>query len=348
MSIIVLGKSTTQESSKRMELTDATWNKLEVAARNAAAAGGFAAMGYYRDALDETVLLGEGHNPATEADMQATLAILRTLDPAIRFITGTQFGRSYFAEELADQEGNPKRKARIDEIILQVGGTSNYICRTSEAFAKSFPHSICILFDGLDGTTNFRAGIPLFCSAVAFFIEQEPRVGAIYDPIHNVVYYGSLRGRGITPHSTGHAYMWNVQSGSKAPLPIRTLSDASETKLLGLHITRSNPRQRQRALEYLGNLTDTFRGTYMLNSGQLSLAYVASGNITAFVNNYTNIWDVAAGEVLVRAIGGRVTDFKGASINYRSAASRKDKKVAVAASMNTTVHEELLDCLHRR
>ena len=43
---------------------------------------------------------------------------------------------------------------------------------------------------------------------------------------------------------------------------------------------------------------------------------VSRNAIEAFVNNITNLWDVAAGQVLVEACGGRVTDFEGNAIDY--------------------------------
>jgi len=55
------------------------------------------------------------------------------------------------------------------------------------------------------------------------------------------------------------------------------------------------------------------------------------------VNNYTNIWDVAAGEILVRAIGGKVTNFKGQDISYT-----KGTKIDIVASSTKDLHSEIL------
>jgi len=58
------------------------------------------------------------------------------------------------------------------------------------------------------------------------------------------------------------------------------------------------------------------------------------------VNNITNLWDVAAGEVLVRACGGKVTGFSGDAINYS-----EPKKVSVVAAKSPSLHTELLNVL---
>jgi myo-inositol-1(or 4)-monophosphatase len=43
---------------------------------------------------------------------------------------------------------------------------------------------------------------------------------------------------------------------------------------------------------------------------------VARGAFAGFVNVTTNLWDVAAGEVLIKACGGKVTDLEGKPIDY--------------------------------
>jgi len=74
----------------------------------------------------------------------------------------------------------------------------------------------------------------------------------------------------------------------------------------------------------------------MLNCGQMALAHVACGNLSAFLNNTTGIWDVAAGEVLIRATGGKVTDFKGREIDYG-----ESSRVSVLACETPEIHDEI-------
>ena len=56
-------------------------------------------------------------------------------------------------------------------------------------------------------------------------------------------------------------------------------------------------------------------------SAALDLAYVASGRLDGFFQNNINIWDVAAGVLLVQEAGGSANDikkFKSNSINIRA------------------------------
>jgi fructose-1,6-bisphosphatase/inositol monophosphatase family enzyme len=319
-----------------VRISESHRNDLEIAARGAVVAGGFTAMGYYRGALAIPTVLEKNLSPSTIADVQATLAILRSLDPPINHIAGKMnLGFSLFAEELEKSTDNPNDEIeeRVKEILEPIGGIRSHIKRTTEEFRDSFETCIAILFDALDGTTNFRAGIPLFCSAIAFFIHGQPRVGAIYDPLHNVVYYGSLHDE---VEAENRAYAWQVQAGNLSNL-VDIKQTESPKRLIATHLTRSKEGKRNEMMSKLSALSASSEGTYMINSGQLALAYVATGNLSAFINNYTNIWDVAAGEVLIRAVGGKVTDFAGKDIDYRGGS-----KVDIVASSNQTLHEEIL------
>jgi len=326
-----------------VKISESHRNDLEIAARGAVVAGGFTAMGYYRGALAIPTVLEKNLSPSTLADVQATLAILRSLDPAIDHIAGKMnLGFSLFAEELEKESAvnaDDEIEERIKEILEPMGRISTHIKRTTEDFRDSFETCIAILFDALDGTTNFRAGIPLFCSAIAFFISGLPRVGAIYDPLHNVVYYGSLHDETSVED---RAYAWQVQAGNVSNLTSIKQTE-SPKRLIATHLTRSKEDKRNEMMTKLSALSASSEGTYMINSGQLALAYVATGNLSAFINNYTNIWDVAAGEVLIRAAGGKVTDFVGKDIDYRSGT-----KVDIVASSNEALHEEILMILRGR
>lgn len=322
--------------------SDKEWSELEHAARSAVVAGGFAAMGYYRNALANPDILGKAINPTTEADMQATLAILRSLHPNIKPLLAKKCGYSYLAEEIA-KGATPEADKKWEEIQKKLGEITDFLT-DQETFIKK--GEFAVLFDGLDGTTNFMAGLPLFCSAIAFFIEKQPSVGAIYDPHHNIVYYGSLRGKSpdLLEEEKRCAYIWDVQSGNNVKLPLHSELKKAGLKLIGIHLTRSDNNRRKFIIDKLEKLVSGYYGTYMLNSGQLALAYVASENLSAYINNYTNIWDVAAGEVLVKATGGLVTDFDGRPIDYEKP-KFENNKVEVLATTNREIHTSLLNIL---
>jgi myo-inositol-1(or 4)-monophosphatase len=243
-----------------------------------------------------------------------------------------------FAEEL----DNAKVASRVLR-CLEGNPVFPRIRTSTEEFRHNWERSIAILVDAIDGTVNFEANLPFFCSAVSIFIGGQLCIGAVYDPFHNQVFYGSLR------HFPDGAFgrvanVWSIQSGNLEVLGSRERHSGTPT-LLGMHITRSDDEERRRFLEFLPFLLaekELNGGTYMLNSGEMSLAHVASRNLSAFLNNYTKIWDVAAGEVLVRAIGGKVTDFRGNAIDYGA-----KKEISVVASENPGIHRRIRNLIDR-
>jgi myo-inositol-1(or 4)-monophosphatase len=69
----------------------------------------------------------------------------------------------------------------------------------------------------------------------------------------------------------------------------------------------------------------------------MAMVNVARGALGAFVVNTTHLWDIAAGEVLIKACGGKVTDFAGKPIDY----SRLNDPSLVAAKK--PLHRRILE-----
>lgn len=314
------------------------WERLEKSARDISAAAGFAAMGYYRNALGVSMPVTDTHNPSTLADENATVATLQSLSAVDSLAAELGYQCRVFAEELDEPEIATRILGRLH------GNTIFSRIKTSTSeFRRGWEHSLSILLDAIDGTSNFGANLPFFCSAVAIFLGGRLSVGAIYDPFHHQVFYGSLR---ILPDGSEEpsAHAWTINAGIVEDLRGREYLRESRP-LLATHVTRSDARARTRFLRFLPHLCDDpvlGGGTYMLNSGQMALAHVASGHLGAFVNNTTGIWDVAAGEVLIRAVGGRVTDFNGRAIDYG-----ESNKVSVVASRTPSVHDRLCDMIDK-
>ncbi|HEX7941187.1 MAG TPA: inositol monophosphatase family protein, partial [Gemmatimonadaceae bacterium] len=227
--------------------------------------------------------------------------------------------------------------------------------KAPDHFFKENDNSLRVILDGIDGTASFMRGIPLFCTAVAILVGNQVRVSAVYDPIHHVVYSGALEGKYDHPEARVWAEAWNVATGNRLRLP-RPLTQGNGHKptlreeAVGIHFTRSNHERLKEVLRPHANHKDasstieriarSCAGVYALNSGVLAMAEVAGGGLGAFVNNVTNLWDVAAGEVLVRACGGKVTEFSGAPIDYSV-----DKKISVVAAKQP-LHPSVLSIIN--
>ena len=131
------------------------------------------------------------------------------------------------------------------------------------------------IIDPIDGTTNFLHGIPHFAICIALESKKEIISGLIYDPIKDEMFYAE-KNKG--------AYLNNQR--------LRV----SNKNLIDECLFSSNHEGVK-----FSNLNMRYSGC-----AALDLAYVASGRLDGFFHNKINIWDVAAGALLVEEAGGIV------------------------------------------
>ena len=146
------------------------------------------------------------------------------------------------------------------------------------------------IIDPIDGTTNFLHGIPHFAICIALQSKGEIVSGLIFDPIKDEMYY-SEKNKG--------AFLNNqrLRVSKKSSLDDCLFSSNHE----GVKFSDLNMR-------YSG-------------CAALDLAYVASGRLDGFFHNKINLWDVAAGALMVEEAGGVVNDlnkFNNNNINIRA------------------------------
>ena len=169
---------------------------------------------------------------------------------------------------------------KVEEMIIKELEKSkkNFSILTEErGFIKNKDINNFWIIDPIDGTTNFLNGVPHFCISIALLFNNEIIAGVIYDPIKDEIFFAE---------KDGGAYLNNKS--------IRV----SKKNVLSECLYGANFRK---------NLPDEFivRNT---GSAALDLAYVASGRLDGFFHNKINIWDVAAGALLVEEAGGIVNN----------------------------------------
>ena len=187
------------------------WSDLEQIAIQGVIDGGIKAMAYYRQAWGVVESdKPEDNNPTTNADLEATIAILRSidlqLDSLAASINVTEV--SYLGEETVYS----------DVVENKVAKNLSGKIKDTRVFFKNTDNQIRVIIDAIDGTSNFARGFPLFCSALAIFIEDQLRVSAIYDPVHHVVYSGVLSGPKSRPLDQKSAFAWHVSMGDRENL----------------------------------------------------------------------------------------------------------------------------------
>ena len=133
------------------------------------------------------------------------------------------------------------------------------------------------IIDPIDGTTNFLHGIPHFAICIALESKKEIISGLIYDPIKDEMFFAE-KDKG--------AYLNNQR------LRVSNKNTIDECLFSSNH----------EGVKY-SNLNMRYSGC-----AALDLAYVASGRLDGFFHNKINIWDVAAGALLVEEAGGIVNN----------------------------------------
>ena len=140
------------------------------------------------------------------------------------------------------------------------------------------------ILDPIDGTTNFLHGIPHFAICIALQSKKEIVSGLIFDPIKDEMFFAE-KDKG--------AFLNNqrLRVSKKNSIDDCLFSSNHE----GVKFSDLNMR-------YSG-------------CAALDLAYVASGRLDGFFHNDINLWDVAAGEILVKEAGGLVNDIHKFDVN---------------------------------
>ncbi|MFI0352644.1 inositol monophosphatase family protein [Actinomadura sp. 9N407] len=143
--------------------------------------------------------------------------------------------------------------------------------------------------DPIDGTANFAAGLPFFCTSIGAVVGDRVVAGVVYDPVRDDLFTATLDGaacNGEPLGSTGAA------------------GDRTAVLVTGYPNARELRRSGDRALRRYATFVESFATVRRPGSAALSLAHVAGGWADAAYGTSVNAWDVAAALLLVRQAGG--------------------------------------------
>jgi myo-inositol-1(or 4)-monophosphatase len=162
------------------------------------------------------------------------------------------------------------------------------------------PNKPRFIIDPLDGTSNFLHGIPHFSISIA--VEEllsngkrEITTALVYQPITDESFWAE-KGRGA----------W-LQDQRLRVSGRRHLDEC----LIATGIPFMGHGDFAQWSRIFGAVAPEVAGIRRFGSAALDLAWVAAGRFDGFWESDLNIWDVAAGMLLVREAGGFVTDFRG-------------------------------------
>ena len=182
-----------------------------------------------------------------------------------------------------------KTDKRVDKILIEelTKSKKNYSFLTEET-GKIINNNkdVFWIIDPIDGTTNFLHGIPHFAISIALKQENEIVIGLIFDPIKNEIFYAEKNCGSFINNS-------RMRVSNKNNL---------EECLFGTN------NEGIKLIYPKLNLRNT-------GCAALDLAYVGCGRLDGFFHNKINLWDIAAGKIIIEEAGGKVNDISNFKIN---------------------------------
>ena len=170
-------------------------------------------------------------------------------------------------------------------------------------FIKNDDNDYVWVIDPIDGTTNFLHGIPHFCISIGLKFKDEIISGIIFDPIKNEIFY----------------------------------AEKNQGAFFNNHRIRVSKRKNLDECLFATNkngLSSTDLNARIFGSAALDLAYVASGRIDGYFQNGLNLWDIAAGTLIVKEAGCIVN-------NYDTEKTKNIKVVATSENINQKMLKRL-------
>jgi myo-inositol-1(or 4)-monophosphatase len=158
------------------------------------------------------------------------------------------------------------------------------------------------IVDPIDGTMNLAYGIPHFCVSIAVreAATQKILLGVIYDPMRHELFTAE-RGTGTYLNGVRQKVSTRATLGEAVLAVGFAKSQDSIDHCLKLYQEYGNSARKLRAM----------------GSAALDLAYVATGRLDAYIEQGVNLWDIAAGIVLVEEAGGVVETEQRVKGKYR-------------------------------
>ena len=175
-------------------------------------------------------------------------------------------------------------KILIDELSKSKKNYSFLTEETGKIINKN--KDIFWIIDPIDGTINFLHGVPHFAISVALQVDGEIIIGLIFDPLKNEIFYAERNNGSFINNNR-------------------------------IRVSKKSNREECLFASNSYGIKLIYPKLNLRNTGcaALDLAYVGCGRFDGFFHNKINLWDVAAGKLIVEEAGGKVNDIKDFKIN---------------------------------
>mgnify|MGYP001309267975 CR=1 FL=1 len=159
------------------------------------------------------------------------------------------------------------------------------------------------IIDPIDGTINFLHGIPHFAISIALKSNDEIVTGLIFDPIKDEMFYAE-KNKGVFFNN-------------------RRIKVSKKNEINDCLFATGGNLNKQLKIQYRKS-----------GSAALDMAYVAAGRFDGYFQNDLNLWDIAAGIILVKEAGGVLNEID-------LSTNKNIKIIASSTDINSKLHEKL-------
>jgi myo-inositol-1(or 4)-monophosphatase len=173
--------------------------------------------------------------------------------------------------------------------------------------------------DPLDGTRNFACGFPVFAISLALIRHGRVELGLVYDPLRRESFaaaYGHgawLNGKPLIAPATGSL------ASALALIDFKRLPTELAQRLV---VSPPYPSQRS------------------IGSGALDWCWLAAGRVQVYLHGGQQLWDYAAGQLILAEAGGRAVTLQGEAVFVNQLQTR-----SIAAGCNAAVFQEWAEWL---
>jgi len=250
------------------------------------------------------------------ADLELALEAVRAAAPGIMRVFRTKQDVVYKSPDQPQTAADRDADHALHEVLIgarpDYGWLSEELMDTPDRLARS---RVWIV-DPIDGTRSYLAGHPEFAISIALAENGQSVLGVIANPATDEIFW-TIRGEGAFRHPDKRLHVSRVDHR-----PLRIAASRSEMKR--------------------GEFAELAEGAEIQGVGSTAykMARVAAGEVDLFLSRGPKSeWDVAAGDLLVREAGGRVSDLKGATLRYNN----PDPYVHGILVTNGARHDEILN-----
>jgi 3'(2'), 5'-bisphosphate nucleotidase len=258
------------------------------------------------------------------------------------------------AEEDAAELRKRENAALLDQVTLYVrriqpNATRRNICDWIDAGSNNTARRFWTL-DPIDGTKGFLRN-DQYAIALALIEDGQVKLGALACPALPLdmdqpageigVLFVAVRGEG--------AYMQPLAGGDLVPIQVAQKSNASSERFVESVEAAHGDQTSQQAIAQAVGITQAA----LRMDSQAKYASVARGDAALYLRlpapnspEYREkIWDHAAGSIIVEEAGGRVTDMRGAALDFGTSAKMNANRGVVVS--NRVFHDAVIEALAR-